>query len=200
MTATIQIVGMRTRVTNPNTIVVNTCSNAKTGWQRDLSPFLLGPCELFGGLVSHNMENGWQYTKLYQQHADANGEPTQAWWQWAINGFNNPQAVRYPMGRGARPLHAWWDCEKLPYIEARKKIYGPLYAEAVQKTEGWKELVDLYENSQHLTLRDYDGHDHAKLGLTLDQVLNNPRRKMGHSFVLKMLLTQDPALKQMELR
>lgn len=200
MSATIQIVGMRTRVTNPNTIVVNTCSNAQTGWQRDLSPFLLGPCNLFGDLVSRNMENGWQYTKLYAQHADANGEPTKAWWQWAISGFNNPRAVRYPMGRGARPLHAWWDGEKLPYIEARKKIYGPLYAEAVQKTKGWEELVDLYENSQHLTFRDYDGHDHNALGLTLDQVLNNPRRKMGHSFVLKMLLLDDPALKQMDLR
>lgn len=200
MSAKIQIVGMRQKVCTQGAVVVNTCSNAKTGWQRDLSPFLLGPCDLFGTHRALNMENGWQYTKLYNQHADAQGNPTADYWKWANQGFDNPTAVRYPMGRGARPLHAWWDGKKLPYVEARKEIYGPLYAEAVRKTAGYKELVKLYQQEKHLIFRDFDGHDHDKLGMTLTQVLNNPRRKMGHSFVLKMLLTQDPALLLINIR
>jgi hypothetical protein len=34
----------------------------------------------------------------------------------------------------------------------------------------------------------------------LTAVLNNPQRIMGHAFVLAMLLTNDPALEQLELR
>ena len=200
MAATIQIVGMRQRVDTEGALVVNTCSNSASSWQSGLSPFLIGPCELFKGYVAKNMENGWQYTKLYETHANARGEPTPAFWAWAKQGFNNARAVRYPMGRGARPLHAWWDGEKLPYIEARKRIYGPLYAEAVQKTDGFKHLKKLYESESKLILRDFDGHDHDRLKMSLSQVLNNPRRKMGHAFVLKMLLTEDDALSQMDLR
>jgi hypothetical protein len=200
MAAKIQILGMRGQPNTTGATVINTCSNAATGWERDLSPFIIGPCNLYGNHRSQNMENGWQYSKLYKRHADAKGQPTTTYWNWAKQGFNNPRAVRYPMGRGARPLYAWWDGRTLPYIEARKEIYGPLYAEAVLKTAGWTYLKNLYQTQNQLILRDWDGHDHDALGLTLTQVLNNPRRKMGHAFVLKMLLTQDAALQQMKLR
>jgi len=146
------------------------------------------------------MENGWQFTKLYPQHADSNGDPTQDFWDWMDDGINNPKAIRFPMGRGKKPLHAWWDGRKLGYIDARKEIYGPLYAEAVQKTAGWLHLKKLYQQQAKLIFRDFDGYDHDKKGVTLIDVLNNPKRKMGHSFVLKMLLVDDPALKQMKLR
>jgi hypothetical protein len=145
------------------------------------------------------MENAWQYAKVYEDNAIA-GNPTKRYWTWARLGWANPRAVRYPMGKGARPLYSYWDGQKLGYIDARKQIYGPLYGEAVQQTAGWKTLQNLYQTTSHLILRDYDGHDHDALGLTLTQVLNNPRRKMGHAFVLKMLLTNDPALQQMNMR
>lgn len=198
--AKIQIVGMRQSVDTRGATVVNTCNNNLDNWQSGLSPFVIGPCDLYGGHVAQNMENGWQYTKLYEKHASGNGEPTSAYWAWAKRGFDNLKAVRFPMGRGARPLHAWWDGRKLGYIEARKAIYGPLYAEAVQRTEGWKRLKRLYETEDKLILRDFDGYDHEKLGLSLTGVLNNPQKRMGHAFVLKMLLTHDPALGQLELR
>jgi hypothetical protein len=35
------------------------------------------------------------------------------------------------MGRGAKPEYSLWDGERLDYIEARKRIYAPLYARAV---------------------------------------------------------------------
>ena len=71
----------------------------------------------------------------------------------------------------------------------------------MQKTEGWKTLQGLYHTSQELYLRDWDGWSMQKHGMqNLTEVLNNPQRKMGHAFVLAMLLTNDPALKQMKLR
>lgn len=48
--------------------------------------------------------------------------------------------------------------------------------------------------------RTADGYDHDNLGMSLTEVLNNPQRKMGHAFVLKMLLTKDAALKHLHLR
>jgi len=204
MPARIQVVGFRQKVDTTNATVINTCFGGKpshpAAWQLDLSPFVIGPCPLYGKHTALNMENGWQFTKLYAVHADKSGNPTQTFWDWMDKGIKNPKAIRFPMGRGKKPLHAWWDGRKLGYIDARKEIYAPLYAEAVQKTAGWTQLQGLYQSQTHLIFRDFDGYDHDKKGQDLTHVLNNPKRKMGHSFVLKMLLTDDPALKQILLR
>lgn len=198
MSAKIQIVNMYTKV-DATGVGVNTTSKGSS-WETDLSPFSLGPCDLYEGRKALVMENAWQYSKLYAVHAAADGVPLQAHYDWAEAGFANPVPKRYPMGRGAKPLCSLWEGKRYGYIEARKRIYAPLYAEAVQKTAGWKKLRELYETSSLLVLRDYDGYDHDKLGMSLTEVLNNPRKKMGHAFVLKMLLTNDPALNEVFLR
>lgn len=199
MPAQVCVLGMYSKVEKQsNTTVVNTTSKA-ADWQRDLSPFHLGPCPLYGGHVARRMENAWQYSKVYAVHAGAGGAPNAAYWAWAKAGWAAPKPVRYPMGRGARPLYSLWAGTRLGYIAARKAIYAPLYARAVQGTAGWAHLVQLYQTRHTLVLRDYDGYDHTALGLTLRQVLNSPARKMGHAFVLAMLLTRDPALEEITL-
>jgi len=200
MPAVIKVVNMYTKVAGSAGAIVNTTNNSTKSWESDLSPFVIGPCDLYGPYAAQNVENAWQYSKLYACHADTKGEPTPDYWTWAKAGFLNPKANRFPMGRGKKPLHAWWDGRKLGYIDARKEIYGPVFAEAVQKTAGWEKLVKLYNTEPLLTLRDYDGYDYASMGVTLTDVLNNPKKKMGHAFVLAMLLLKDPALKQMKLR
>lgn len=35
---------------------------------------------------------------------------------------------------------------------------------------------------------DFDGYDHKSLGMTLEQVFYNTNEKMGHGFVLAMML------------
>jgi len=147
------------------------------------------------------MENAWQFAKVYAVHLDRDDQPTDAYWEWAQAGWANQRAERYPMGKGAVPRYSLWDGEHLDYIEARKKIYGPLYIQAVQRTAGWQHLLELYESSTELYLRDWDGWSMERHNMaTLTDVLNNPFRKMGHAFVLKMLLESDPALGQLELR
>src|SRR5579885_3078321 len=114
--------------------VVNTTSRAETLWERTLSPFFLGPIELYGGRVSKNMENAWQFAKVYEEHANrTNGAPNAAYWKWAEAGWADSRARRYPMGRGAKPLYSLWDGKHLGYVEARSKIYGPLYGRAVRE-------------------------------------------------------------------
>lgn len=192
MAAKIRVVGMYNKITAG--VAVDTTS--RSGRWSGLSPFNLGPCSLYNSLEAQNFENAWQYAKVYKAHADANGNPTQAYWDWAMEGWANPKAVRYPMGRGAKPLYSLWDGNRLGYIEARKTIYGPIYADLVQQTQSWRDLQTLHANESLIVLRDYDGYDHDDKGLNFVEVLNNPAKKMGHAFVLKMLLEQDPALAQ----
>jgi hypothetical protein len=99
------------------------------------------------------------------------------------------------MGKGAVPLYSFWNGEHLGYIGARKRIYVPLYASAVVHTRAFASLVKRYDAGEPIVLWDYDGYDFVKLGRTLDEVLNDSQRKMGHAFVLAMLLTKHPFVK-----
>lgn len=163
-------------------------ASAKGLWG-ELSPFLLPGGPLYDGHEALRHENAWQFAKLYAEHADAQGEPTEAYWAWAKNGWADSRAHRYPMGKGAKPLCSLWEGRRLGYIEARKKIYAPLYARAVVKTQAYAELRELLRTtSQDIYLRDWDGYDHLVKNLTISEVANNPRKKMGHAFVLWALI------------
>jgi hypothetical protein len=119
---------------------------------------------------------------------DENGDPTPEWWTWAIKGWCQSWAVRYPMGRQVKPLYSYLDGEKLPYIEARKRIYIPLYATAIRESPAWEELRNWYLSEGTIALQDFDAYDHRALGMTYQDVVNCPTRKMGHGFVLAMML------------
>jgi len=136
------------------------------------------------------MENAWQYSKVYPQHQTCCGTPNELWEEWVKEGWANPRAVRYPMGRGAKPAYSYWNGEQLDYIDARKIIYAPLYYAAVKDTVAFAELRAVYESSilkeKDLWLLDFDVYDPK--GKTYDQILNDPSRKMGHGFVLAGML------------
>lgn len=174
----------------PGEIVVNTTSRSAEPWSKGLSPFYLGPIPLYEGAVrptSRVMENAWQYAKVYPQHLGDDGKPTQEYFEWALSGWANPQAVRYPMGKGKLPAFSWWEGEALPYVQARLRIYVPLYGRAVAETPAFKQLLDICQKNDGVTLWDFDGYDHLKLGLTVKEVLHSERR-CGHAFVLAALL------------
>lgn len=172
---------------------VNTTSRATVPWQRALSPFYLGPCKLYDGAVvpeARNVENAWQFAKVYRHHVGSRGFPTKEYFDWARDGWRHYKAVRYPMGKGAAPEYSWWEGERMGYVEARRRIYVPLYTRAVMKTSAFATLVDLYRERGELVLWDFDGYDHHELGMTLKEVLACPDRKMGHAFVLAMILEE----------
>lgn len=62
-----------------NCVHVNPTSRSKEEWTKAFSPFYLGPCTLPGGTVAKNMENAWQYAKVYPQQLvdpnDKNSDP-----------------------------------------------------------------------------------------------------------------------------
>lgn len=164
---------------------------SSSGYWSALSPFKLGPVQLYDNRWSQTMENGWQYAKVYREHTyeDLNHIPSQAYWSWANDGWNNPRAVRYPMGKGATPLYSLWAEDRLDYIEARKRIYIPLYSQAVRfyAKEQFRHLK-YFAMGRDIVIRDYDAYDHQKIGYSWDDVINDPARKMGHGFVLAMMI------------
>ena len=103
-------------------------------------------------------------------------------------GWDDSYAHRYPMGKGKIPLYSYWNKEKLSYIEARKRIYIPLYATAVRKTLAFQELFNLFSQGKDIYLQDFDAYNHKKMGMSYLDVVNLESRKMGHAFVLAMML------------
>jgi len=160
-------------------------------WSKGLSPFVLGPCKLYGDYVAKNMENSWQFAKVYPEHIEG-GEIAPSYFEWAKKGWEDSRAHRYPMGKGAIPEFSYWDGEKLSYVEARKKIYIPLYYKAVKETFAFARLRDIYEEQKaegrNLYLIDFDAYRHKSMGMSYKDVIHCAERKMGHAFVLAMAL------------
>lgn len=170
---------------------INVTSRSKD-WGKDFSPFFLGPVPIGEACMALRFENAWQYAKVYKQHVGPDGLPNQEYCIWASAGWSKDRAERYPMGKGAVPEYSWWEGQKLSYVEARKKIYIPHYARLVLAHPSMQLLVAARDEAaaakQSLWLWDFDGYDHVAAQMTLDEVANHPGKKMGHAFVLTMLL------------
>lgn len=162
------------------------------GTNKDLSPFYLGPCvwndPVFGQMSCKTFENLWQYSKVYKTHCDASGNPTNTYYKWRSYGFNKTRADRYPMGKGKKPLYSLWMGERLSYIDARKRIYIPMYSWLVVRTHSYQTLYNLIMSRKCVALRDFDGYDYQSKNMTMENVINNSTRPMGHAFVIAMLL------------
>jgi hypothetical protein len=171
---------------------VNTTSHS-TSFGKGLSPFTNGPCGLYLGApseIAYNIENLWQYSKVYFNQIGSDGLPNSNWYKWARNGFQLKKAIRYPRGKGAIPEYHFWDGKKLDKFQARKEIYIPAYKEVIKTTDAFKQLCDLYEKEKRIMLWCFDGYDRKQLGMSIDDVINNPNHSMGHSFVLEMMLLE----------
>jgi hypothetical protein len=182
----IKIIGPRDK-RDPEAI--NTTSHSANDWSSGLSPFKLGPVSLYDNHTALIFENAWQFSKLYPEHADAQGEPTARYWNWARRGWDSKKAYRYPLGKGRKPLCSLWNGQRLDYIAARKLIYLPLYQKAVASTEAYHRLESIYRDNGSVTIFDFDGYDHTALNMSLADVLNCSTRICGHAFILSMMLT-----------
>lgn len=178
-----------------------TSNNPDLAMRHGLSPFYLGPVACYDGLVSQTFERAWQCAKVYPWMMTPDGNPSERYfvWRdamWGTRDFSSKIDIRFPAGKeNARKCrYAWWKIDgefhKLDYISARKYIYIPLYARSVVRTEAYRRLVELRDSGKNLMLIDFDGYNlhHPHYGLTYGDVVHCPLLKMGHGFVLAMLL------------
>lgn len=169
---------------------------------KDLSPFYLGPYGWYNEAGNRTeclvFENLWQYSKVYSCHAYLpedraafpwNYEPTKEFFEWRGNGFRKQRADRYPMGKGVKPLYHWWNGCHYNYIDARRMIYIPVYRDLVLRTKSYAMLYNWVLQGRDIALRDFDGYDHVSRNMSLQDVVFNTKRSMGHAFVIYGLLT-----------
>ena len=184
-------------------VQIDCTSGNKDEVMRGLSPFYLGPVECYDGLVSQTFERAWQCSKVFAGFADSSGNPLPEWftWRdrmWADASNEDHMAIRFPAGRenanAKKTLYSYWkvdgEFKRLGYIDARKHIYLPVYAKAVVKTEAYRRLCAMRDEGRNLLLVDFDGYNihHPKYGFTYNDAIHCPLLKMGHGFVLAMLL------------
>lgn len=184
----------------------------------DLSPLYIGPVVASDGEVALTFENLWQYSKVYARvkdaagkavpGVDAAGDPTDAYWDWRRRFFavkrKGSRHPAFPSGIRHRDClysvyleNGVW--QHLGYVEARKKIYIPEYAKLVVGTDTFKRFRDMVERGEKLALVDYDGWNYYGKYLTdpvtIKDMVNDPRHRIGHSYVIKMLLQGDIEVK-----
>ena len=178
-----------------------TSNNPDPVMSQGLSPFYLGPVACYDGLMSQTFEYAWQCAKVYPWMMTPDGNPSEKYfaWRdamWGKKDFASKIDIRFPAGKGnvRKCRYAWWkvngEFQKLNYISARKHIYIPLYSKTVVRTEAYSRLVALRDSGKNLMLIDFDGYNlhHPHYGLTYNDVVHCPLLKMGHGFVLAMLL------------
>ena len=92
-------------------IKINVTSRSSVESSKKLSPFNLGPINVYpfndeDTYISKNMENAWQYLKVYPEQVS--GTDMDKWLSWAKIGWNSDEAVRFPFGRTRKPLYSKW--------------------------------------------------------------------------------------------
>lgn len=158
------------------------------GRGKQLSPFFLGPCEVPGLGFAKRMENLWQFSKVYPQHIGADGNPNGAWRAWAQAGFQNDRAQRFPMGRGAKPSFLFWHGEKLDYVEAKKKVYFPVYRDLAKARSVFSVVDQAVSEGVSVDIYDFDTYPLDSPATTFYETLNNPNKSTGHGFIVGMML------------
>jgi hypothetical protein len=153
-----------------------------------LSPFsvVAGGIEVpgLGGVRSMTMENAWQFLKIWPGEDGWNKEE-------AMAAFGSSCAIRYPRGRGAQAVgHHWGETgERLPYVEARKRIYVPLYRKILSLPDRAPLVLRLREAALRspIAIWDPDSYDLRKAGLRDElAALEDPRRPFAHAFMVAM--------------
>jgi hypothetical protein len=194
-TGTVKAFNLESPVPDSFDIVVNVMEDTPR-W-KNLSSFSLGPCETPDKLKFLNMENMWQYSKVFKHlgHIETTetdpkrvGLPTDSFFDWRRMGSVRRRSNLSPGGVGETPSFHYWNGLHLSTITARKLIYIPEYVKLAKKTNSYKSLRRAYRQGAKIALLDYDSYD-VDLGVGYDwsQVINS-ERALGPAFVLSMMV------------
>lgn len=192
-----------------------TSRNKDKKFVSEISPLYIGPVVSSDGLVANTFEDLWQYGKVYPRIYDANkrivpgvdneGNPTPDFYEWRkrfyelkkVKGDRHPAFPSSIRHSDCLYMVYFTDgkLQKLDYVTSRKKVYIPEYAKLIVNTDSFKELKKLYDSGAKIALCDYDAWNYYGPNLeedtTIVDVVNNPQFKVGHGYVIKMLLQGD---------
>lgn len=152
----------------------------------DLSPFFLKDEQ--GRL----MENVWQFSKIYQEipsinekkwsypaekHLDEKGAILPEYWRWRHRGMTFQKPIRYPVGWKHRHNVVATLCnpqdvdpskppslEIMGYVEARRKLYVPLYTRLLKQKPRFQQLRERFLRGERMLIVEVDGPHLESLG------------------------------------
>lgn len=173
---------------------IDVCSSSRRF--RGLSPMLLGPIEHKEEegkcpKTATNLENLWQGSKVYAADLDDKGNITERFFKRRAEMFAAPEGRRHAVPKEERTTYQfhYWQGERLSSVQARAKIYCPIYAEHVPRTPEYMELDTYLNIGYNLKLGGFDGYD---MDLTKpDDVyacFQDTSKPFGHEQVLGCLL------------
>lgn len=172
-------------------------TSASAKW-RELSPMVLGPIhvrDVDGIHVSSNIENAWQFSKVYPNELSEDDTITKSYFTARTKGFNDGKAHRHKFKKvgGVRPVpkFLYWNGKRYDYFSSRVNVYIPMYIHMVTQTAEYTELKKMVANGTKLLLVGYDGYDYVAEGKTLRDCLLDLSRPFGHEHVLAGLLTDN---------
>ena len=143
------------------------------GFNRDMSPFYMGPVHTSEGLTAHVFEHFWQVSKVFPCHYDKDTDTIKPeYFSWRKKWFDMEKVIDKTASRrphsqlgysdgdclfSVRYVNGTW--ERMGYVEARKKMYIPEYAKLVVKTKSFKWLKKMYDEGKKIALVDFDGYN-----------------------------------------
>lgn len=168
-----------------------------------LSPMSMGPVEHNqpGLPPSLNLENFHQFNKVFADEVDAEGDPTQAFYDAQLAAYADPTPHRRKQ-RGKVPLYSVWVTSeasssdapgskmlnKLSYLESRE-LYCSFYAHFALQDPMYHKLLGLLERGVDLLIIGYDANPPSSITpeglLACYEYLKKP---FGHEMVLLTLL------------
>ena len=201
----------------------------------DVSPFYMGPVTSSDGLIAHVFEHFWQASKVFPCHYDKTTNTIKPeYWAWRKSWFDKEKVTDKNASRRPHSLLGYQDkdClfsvyyngstwERLSYVEARKRMYIPIYAKHIVETRSFQWLKTQYEAGKKIALVDFDGYNYyskvakeklvrgyvnkrIKRGVepaqsledflslnTMRDVIDCGFTPAGHGFIIKMLLEKD---------
>jgi hypothetical protein len=186
-------------------------SNGSRPW-KELSPFLLGPIEVIDPVVPNEYyPNGIYpgYVKLNDGKQKAIVKRFENYWQGSkiynvdmqddhiSKSFYIRRGKMYELDKGKRralpkakgyPVAGMYNGDVMGYVESRKKIYCPIYAELARKTQAYKDLYKLIVEGQNVLIVGPDGQDIPINLETMKDAVNDPNYIFGHELVLCCLM------------
>lgn len=165
----------------------------------------------------------WDKTVIWDHPAEVHIDPdtgclTPEYRHWREKGMTCPYPIRYPVGFHHRHKcsYAVKDLDNpiaLDYIQSRKEIYLPVYAEMVRKRPQYKELLSMLKSGTNLLIVEVDGPHEESLpyykkhyGVSddfidkgsmlcteenLEIMLNDKRHNFGHGYCLARCLLEN---------
>ncbi len=165
-------------------IDVDVTSHSKDKLGRQFSPFLLGDVYVESGLWASSVENAWQYSKVFPEHTDLAGNPTDEWYAWREEGIERDHPVHSPMRRGAQHLYWFNKGRKLNARAAREELFKPWYMDLARNTDAWDWLVSEYQQGKRIMMRDFKAIDNVAEQRTFTECLNEPSIPLCHGYLL----------------